>query len=158
MRKFIFAFFAVLTVALLGITGQAHAGIGVGLEYAIPTGDFADIAAGGGGLNVEYTMPLNDNTEIGGGVGFVALGGQEWKVGDVKILETSYTAMPIGVQGRYFFNGVEEGGIFVGAKIGLAVVNYEVTLVGIKGDESASGYFLAPGVGFRTGKIQVDGG
>lgn len=159
MRKSIFALSAVLSVALLGITtGQAHAGINVGLEYAIPTGDFSDIAGGGPGLSVQYTTP-KDNFEIGGSLGFLALGGQKGVMDGVEI-ETSFTAVPIGGVGRYFFNGVEEGGIFVGAKIGLAFVSRTSTAssegLSVEVDESVSGFRLAPEVGFRTGRFQVD--
>ena len=162
LRKSIFALSAVLAVALLGITGQAHAGIDVGLEYAIPTGGFSDIAGGGPGLSVQYTTP-KDNIEIGGSVGFLALGGQKFVgFGDLAgfEIETAYTAVPIGGLGRYFFNGVEEGGIFVGAKIGLAFVSRTIKLTAfgesVETDESVSGYRLAPKVGFRTGQFQVD--
>ena len=169
MRKAIFVIPAALAMALLGSSGHAHAGIGLGLEISVATGDFGDAAGGGGGVTIEYARPWNDNIEIGGGLGSIFLGGQEFiaaqqigtiNAGDV-IFETSYFAVPITVQGRYFMKGLEEGGIYVGARIGLVPVTVELTtdiadLKSLEIDETESGFILVPEVGFRKGKFQAN--
>ena len=90
-------------------------------------------------------------------ISFLLLGSQEFKTPDGAVgAETSYLAYPITLQGRYFIKGAEEGGIYVGGRIGFVSATVEVTVLGLKADETESGFIVVPEVGFRKGKFQAN--
>ena len=74
--------------------GAASASWEIGLESVAPTGDFGDVAGGGGGLYVQHLRPMNDNVLLSGYVGAITYGGV--KLGGVEIQWYGY---PITVGG-----------------------------------------------------------
>jgi len=62
-------------VAVLTLPLAASAGWEIGVESVAPTGDFEDVAGGGGGLYVQRLLPVNDNVVATAYVGAISYGG-----------------------------------------------------------------------------------
>ena len=92
---------ALATFVVSLVTSSAHAGIGVGLSYVSPTGDFGDIAGGGGGLHLTYEGPA----VVGScgcfapmaSVGAIAYGGVRFLGAEIQ-----WYGYPVNVGGRFY--------------------------------------------------------
>ena len=139
-----------MVIALLALPMAASAGWDVGLESVAPTGDFEDIAGGGGGLYVQHVLPVNDKVLLSGYVGAIAYGGIE-----VLGLEFQWYGYPVTIGGAFYPSGVDAGGFFVKANAGLLHKIGTVEYLGEEDDDSETGYVLSPGVGWDFGRVNV---
>jgi len=127
-------------------------GLELGLLVASPTGDFSDVAGGGGGLELALRSPLDAKTELALGVGAIAYGGVE-----VLGLEFQWYGYPITVGASYYPAGIESPGVFVGAKAGALWKLGTVEYLGEEETESETGWVVAPSAGYDFGRFRVRG-
>ena len=141
LSKFVPATFAVFVIAQ-----SAHAGVGVGLSYAGPTGDFGDIAGGGGGLHLTYEAPSNTNFAPMASVGAIAYGGIQ-----IFGAEIQWYGYPVNVGGRLYTTEDKEGP-FVEVLGGYLMKLGTVEAFGEEESESESAWNVSPGVGVKIGQ------
>ncbi len=139
-----------IAVALLALPFSASAGWEIGAESVTPTGDFSDIAGGGGGLYVQHVSTMNENVLLTGYLGALAYGGI-----DIFGVEVQWYGYPLTTGMVYYPNGVEEGGPFVKANAGTLFKLSTVTYLGDEESESETGFVLSPGVGWDFGSVNV---
>jgi hypothetical protein len=123
MKKFC----AILLVSCV-FSGQsfANGGIGGGIEFVSPVGDFEEIAGGGYGFFGDIYVPLNHNMLLNFHAGFLAYGGLKWSDGS----EIAWGGIPLTIGGVFYPSGVEEGGLYLKGsggvlfKVGVATDSY----------------------------------
>jgi len=144
-----------LTVALLVLSFASDASAKweiweLGIESAIPTGEFGDIAGEGGGLSLNIVKPVNHFLCITGYAGVLRFGNAT-----ARNMENQWYGFPISVGGVSYVRGMEEKGIFLKANFGLL---RKVGTIEVGGDEKSktqTGFVLSPGVGYDFGKLIV---
>ncbi len=122
MKKLILG---IATSVALMFVGQANAQLNygsAGLEFAIPMGDFADVANFGIGGSGLYEVGITDNIAalVNAGVLFYA----------TEEEEVSITQIPIQVGARYYITEQRES-LFFGFKTGvhLTMIGYDIDLI-----------------------------
>ena len=143
-------FCAVVAMLVLPVAASSSTGWEIGVESVAPTGDFEEIAGGGGGLYAQSLIRVNDDLLATTYVGAIAYGGVQ-----VFGAEFQWYGYPITVGGAYYINGVDYGGLFVKANVGLLYKIGTVEFLGQEEDETDTGYVLSPGVGWDFGKVNV---
>ena len=78
-------------------------GLGFGLEYVTPKGDFADIAGGGMGLHGDLCARLTPNASLNLHGGFLSYGG----VKDARGTEIQWGGVPMTVGIVYYPNEID---------------------------------------------------
>ena len=141
---------AILAISVLMLPLAVSAGWEIGLESVAPTGDFGDVAGGGGGVYAQHLHPMNDNVLLSGYVGAIAYGGV--KLAGVEIQWYGY---PITVGGTYYTKDVDAGGFFVKGNAGLVIKRGTLEFQGVELDESETGFVVSPGVGWDFGRFNV---
>jgi hypothetical protein len=103
MKKQLF----VIASALLCTVGSfAQSGRpSLGLELALPMGDFGDAYGLGYGLSGGYEHPLGDNLGLTGTIGYLMLSPDE----SIKDFIESSSMMPIQVGAKYYFSEQQSG-------------------------------------------------
>ena len=86
----------------------------VGLEIALPLGDFGDAASLGAGASAEGEFAVSDNLSITGNIGFISLFVDD----ELSDFIASMSMMPIHAGARYYFAD-NSGGAYGLAKIGV---------------------------------------
>jgi hypothetical protein len=133
--------------------------------FALPFGDFADIASIGYNLGVTGDYVLNDQWAIGGEVGYYTFGGND----DLeKRLTAQYAtpvdfrfrALPVTIHGKYLLPGDDKKAPFIKGAIGMYNVNSSVEggLINTDDSQTAFGFQLGGGVNFKTGTNFTWGG
>jgi len=122
----------------------------LGIESATPTGEFGDIAGGGGGLSLNILKPVNNFLCITGYVGALRFSGVT-----VRGLENQWHGFPVSVGGVSYVRGIEEKGLFLKANFGLLRKVGTIEVAGDEKSKAETGYVLSPGVGYDFGKIIV---
>src|SRR5215212_1955175 len=84
---------ALLCIALLSLTAKAQDGrLSLGVELALPMGDFADQTNLGVGGSLRYELPLGDGPlSFTGTAGVISFGGEEISSGVPNIFEFKVT-------------------------------------------------------------------
>src|SRR5436853_3782470 len=115
---------ALICIALLSLTVSAQNGrLSLGVELAMPIGDFADQSNMGVGGSLRYEHPLGDNFAFTGTAGVISFGGDEVSSGVPNILEykikTTSLMIPVQVGLKYYgtvmegFYGQVEAGVHI---------------------------------------------
>lgn len=90
----------------------------------IPTGDASDFDMGPD-IKIAYTYMLNENMGIEAGVGYFMIDYKEtWGPNDW--VKAEYSAIPVTATFKYLFNPGQQMDFYVGAGIGLYMINYEI--------------------------------
>jgi len=146
--------FSAFLVAVL-LVQPALAKWELGLESVSPTGDFQDVAGGGGGLYVNVFREANDNLYHNLYIGALAYGG----MGIRGVNEIQWYGYPVTLGGRYYLNGIPEvidgGGLFVKANAGILAKLGTLTWLGNEESESEIGTVLSMGGGWDFGAINI---
>ncbi|PKL88867.1 MAG: hypothetical protein CVV23_07975 [Ignavibacteriae bacterium HGW-Ignavibacteriae-2] len=140
---------AVLILSIIfavSITAQAQQiKFSAGPEIALPMGDFGDIAGTGIGASLRGEYPINEKI-----VGIAEIGYLTWGEKETFGITSSYSAIPIQVGAKYYFNngfyGIAEAGMH------LFTVNLKIDWDGfgtVEEDESTSDFGFGFGAGYE---------
>ena len=155
MKKWIVATAVALTMAS---TASVSASMEIGLGFNKPVGDMGDAAGGGLGLDVRILRPMNDNLLLTGHTGLLSFGGSKENFLGIQA-EANYYGIPVTVGGRYYLQGVDNGGLFIKGNAGLLykMMTMEMSYMGDKDEEndSEAGFYVSPGIGFDFGRVNV---
>ncbi len=117
----------------------------VGLEVALPMGDWADFVGVGFGATVGYEIPVGDNLGLMANAGFISFSAKDIEVstglGTVTVEGKSSSAIPIQVGGKYYFSGQQEGA-YLGLLTGMHLFSSD--------GESDSNFGIAPLLGYMV--------
>lgn len=134
-----------------GINEANAAGLGVHGTFALPTGDFGDLAGVGFGGGVSWTRELNNKMTYGGKVSYLTFGSE--KIGP---FEYSYSMIPVVAKANYYFGGNEEMRFYGSLSAGYYFVSVDFDN-GFGSSSSSSGEIgFAPGVGMEMGKLDFN--
>lgn len=132
-------------------------GVSVGLEIALPLGDFGEFATLGYGASAGYELGISDNLSATARAGYILLAVDSELDGFVK----SMAMIPIQAGVRYYLDEVGSG-IHAGLQVGvhsMSITTEDIEILGttIEGTtESETDLSLAPTVGFHvTDQIDV---
>jgi opacity protein-like surface antigen len=117
MKKFLSVFFAVVLFAGLLNAAPGDKSLGVGLNIALPTGSFGDVAGTGIGGTAVFELELAPQIVGTGTAGYISWGGK-----DFGGFSYSYSAIPILVGVKYFF--MPTGGFYANGQIGLYLFSW----------------------------------
>jgi len=160
MKNIIF----ILTILLFGLTTTTAQvkRLGLGFGYALPSGDIADITAGGLAAHFEvgYAVTRSIDVSLFYSGEFLAGGSRDIGAGTT----VDYRAVAIGsymLNGRYYF---AEDGFRPYASLGLGLssigaVEIEVQGGGVEGadtSESVSNFAFRPALGFKYGVLNMN--
>lgn len=117
----------------------------VGLEVALPMGDWADFVGVGFGATLGYEIPMGDNIGLIANAGFISFAGKDLEVntglGTVTVEGKSSSAIPIQVGGKYYFTDQQEGA-YLGLLTGMHLFSSD--------GNSDSNFGVAPLLGFMV--------
>lgn len=147
MKKLLLLLFAGMLLSDAG-HAQSKAGaskLGLGLEVAIPTGDYKQVADYGKGFSLLYQKPVTERLSITGSAGYLRFSGPA-VFNNIKYKE-GY--VPIKAGARYFIAPY----IFGMAEIGLPIST-------ANGSGSGIAFIYSPGLGtsikvMRTGALDI---
>jgi hypothetical protein len=148
----------VVALVLFSATTFAQNGrVSLGLELAIPGGDYGDNAGTGFGGSLRYEHPVGDNIGLMGTVGYLTYGKKELDFGYGVKAEYTNSMIPIMVGGKYYFTDQQDG-FYINLQLGLTMLTtkYEipdytvfgVTIPGSSETNSESAFTWSPGVGY----------
>lgn len=133
----------------------------IGLEVALPMGDWADFYGIGIGGTLGYEIPVTDNIGLMANLGYITFSGKEVtssvSVGGVTVSSSVKTDaqgyIPVQVGGKYYFTDNQEGA-YLGLLTGLhmaSVKTVEVTGTSIEEkSELKSNFGFAPVFGYMV--------
>ena len=142
--------FLMMVGLMVGFIQPASAEWELGLESVSPTGDFQNIAGGGGGLYANFFREANDNLYHNLCIGALGYGG-------ISLFgtEIQWYGYPVTLGGTYYLNGIEDDGLFVKANAGVLFKLGTVTGFGEEVSESETGTVLSVGGGWDFGAINI---
>ena len=120
------------------------------MESVAPTGDFEDIAGGGGGLYVKTFHEANKNLYLNFYIGALAYGGISFGGAEIQ-----WYGYPITAGVTYYLNDIEDGGLFLKANSGALVKLGTVTFLGEEEEESETGSVFSLGGGWDFGAVSI---
>jgi hypothetical protein len=147
MKKQLFVLAAALvcTVGSFAQSGRPS----LGLELALPMGDFGDAYGLGYGLSGGYEHPVGDNLGITANIGYILLSPDE----SIKDFIESASMMPIQVGAKYYFSE-QQSGPYGHVQLGvhnMSVKTAEFELLGVtvpSETESSTNLSFAFGAGY----------
>ncbi len=147
MKKQLFVLAAALacTVGSFAQSGRPS----LGLELALPMGDFGDAYGLGYGLSGGYEHPVGDNLGITATIGYILLSPDE----SIKDFIESASMMPIQVGAKYYFSE-QQTGPYGHVQLGfhnMSVKSKEFELLGVtvpSETASSTNFSFAIGAGF----------
>lgn len=120
MKKSLIVIFALL----FAVTVNAqNINLSVGGELAMPMGAFGDAAGIGFGGTVRGEYPINDQLVGIADVGYLMWGGETIDLGSFGKITTDYSAIPIQVGAKYYF----DKGFYALAQVGLHMFTFDAT-------------------------------
>jgi len=143
-----FAFVTLITLIMAAM--PVHATWEVGLSSVAPTGDFGDVAGGGGGLFVAKTINETESASFDVSVAAIAYGGVEVGGGEIQ-----WYGYPISVGTSYYPGGADNGGLFLRGEGGLLVKTGSIEIFGVEVDESETGTVFSLGAGWTFSKANL---
>jgi hypothetical protein len=145
-----------MVAALIGTSLISNAQDGrfsLGLELAMPMGDFADGASVGYGASARYEMPVGDNLGLTLTAGYLMFGGKDEG--------PDYSMIPVQVGAKYYFNE-QQAGLYLGVELGMHSFAYTIPAVEFNGvvvseeQTVTDTYFsYAPQVGYHLANIDL---
>lgn len=159
MKKFIKTVAAALIVT--AFTTNANAQFSVGLDAALPLGDFSDASSFGFGLSLGYDFPLSDQMSVGGQAGYTFFPAKTPDLAPDDY-SASYSVVPILGNFKYYFAD-NTNGFYGMASLGISIFSSKVeytydsfdfvngafvtTKEKFEADNSGSYLTFAPGIG-----------
>lgn len=157
MKKQLLFVIAAFCMGLPAAMAQ-DSGVSVGLEIALPLGDFGEVYTLGYGASGAYELGVSDNLGVTGTIGYILLAPDS----DISDFVKRASMMPIQVGANYYLDQ-RGSGLYAGAQVGIhnmSVTTEDIEILGvtIEGEtESESDLSLAPQVGFCiTDQLSVD--
>ncbi|WP_025739593.1 hypothetical protein [Aquimarina pacifica] len=149
MKKFLL----IAAVALLGINAtNAQVRLGLGVGYALPSGDISDIVDGGISAHFELGYAVTESIDVS-----ILYQGDFLVGADVDGL--SYGNVAVGsymLNGRYYFT---EDGFRPYGSLGLGLASIGAIEIGdteIDGGASTSNFAIRPALGFKYGVLNMN--
>lgn len=151
MKKLILGFLAIGCFTFFATRAQAQENIfSVGVEVAIPMGDFSDLTNFGIGGALQYELGITGNIALNVGAGAI------FYTTDVDGF--SFFHVPIQVGARYYLQQQQEG-FYIGAKLGTHVAVAKMDEVSVGGvtvmeasTDSDATFSFAPEIGYYLTK------
>lgn len=145
MKKLVLTLFAAVVVTM---SSFAQGRPSIGLEVALPMGDFGDAFGTGIGATVRYEGGINDNLNWMGTIGYIAFAEKD---------DSGVTASAIPLQAglKYYFTE-SFGGFYAGAELGLHFMKakFDSDLYDID-SESETEFGFAPQIGYQVGNVDI---
>jgi Outer membrane protein beta-barrel domain len=150
MKKLFLAVIA-FSLSIVGVQAQSQAKtggfkFGVGVDLALPTGNFGTVTSFGIGGQVQGEYMLADNISGIASVGYQSFIGKSFPDGAGGTFKYSYGLIPILVGARFY----PSEQFFVGAQIGVGLLH--ASFQGISAN--SSGFDYLPQVGYVAGPLQ----
>jgi outer membrane protein W len=120
----ILVLFLVAVISPLAFAQHGKKSVGAGLELAIPMGDFGDAATMGFGGTAAFQYGFKPNIDLIGTVGYLHWGAKS----EFKALDFSWSAIPIQVGGKYFFQPTESR-FYVGGLVGFHIFSFKTETI-----------------------------
>jgi hypothetical protein len=140
MKKISITFAA---VALAGSLMAQENRASVGLEAALPMGDFGDAVGFGIGGSVGYEMPVGDNLGLMIQAGYISFAGKSIDLGPFGTIDgPSVGCIPIQVGAKYYFSENQEG-VYAGLLTGIHLLSSE-------GSDGTTDFGVAPLLGYMV--------
>src|SRR5690606_1256776 len=152
MKKRIFYLLAFTLVSGMAFAQRGFHTIGVGVEGALPIGDFADSFGIGYGATGKAFYGISENADITGTVGYLRFGMKD----ESDLLSGSMGMIPIMFGYRHNFSG-----LYAEPQLGLHMLkstvkvteDFGLGLTGLGGSTSETKFSLGIGGGYATGKL-----
>ncbi len=152
MKKRIFYLLAFTLVSGMAFAQRGFHTIGVGVEGALPIGDFADAFGIGYGATGKAFYGISENADITGTVGYLRFGMKD----ESDLLSGSMGMIPIMFGYRHNFSG-----LYAEPQLGLHMLkstvkvteDFGLGLTGLGGSTSETKFSLGIGGGYATGKL-----
>jgi hypothetical protein len=145
---------AAIVLSSLSIGAQAQSQsksggfkFGVGIDLALPTGNFGTTSSFGFGGQVQGEYMLADNISGIASVGYQSFGGKTINDGSFSFKYPTTSLIPILVGARFF----PSEQFFVGAQIGVGLLHASADGV----SANSSGFDYLPQVGYVAGPLQL---
>jgi len=149
-----------ITLAALAMAGSLMAQdsrASLGLEVAMPIGDWADFYGIGLGGTLGFEMPLGDNLGLMAQAGYISFTGKTIESSGggvtVSVKTDSQGNIPLQVGAKYYFTDNQEGA-YLGLLTGVHMASVkEIEIVGTTIEEKTtlkSNFSLAPVLGFMV--------
>ena len=141
-----------LAFSFFTVTG-AFAQFSLGLELALPMGDFGDVFNMGFGGSVNYTKPINDNISWTAYAGYQTFSAKDDVVGSGNSL--TYSAIPIMGGIKYYF---QESGAGLYGELDLGFIFETVSSdIGGFGSSSVSetDFGITPALGYKVSSFDI---
>lgn len=156
MKKSLIVLFALFIA--VSVNAQ-NINLSVGGELSMPMGTFGDAAGIGFGGTVRGEYPINDQIVGIADVGYLMWGGETIDLGGLGEITTDYSAIPILVGAKYYF----DKGFYAIAQVGLHMFTFEatskITFLGSTTESSASVSESKFGAGVGAGyELPLGGG
>jgi hypothetical protein len=157
MKKTLIVLFALFIA--VSVTNAQKINLSVGGELAMPMGTFGDAAGIGFGGTVRGEYPINDQIVGIADVGYLMWGGETIDLGGLGEITTDYSAIPIQVGAKYYF----DKGFYGLAQVGLHMFTFDatskITFLGTPTESSSSVSESKFGVGVGAGyELPLGGG
>ncbi len=136
----------ILTTAIVGILGFSSAyaqkkdpamsgsKLGIGAEFAFPTGNSGDAYDFGYGGSLQFQKPIANSLNFTASAGYLNFKGKEYAYGPVTVAAKDFSAVPLKAGLRYF---VAEN-VYLGGELGAAIGT---------SDGAGTAFAYAPSVG-----------
>jgi len=145
MKKLVFGL-ATAVAMMFAVQSNAQEGVAsVGVELAVPMGDFGDAANFGYGVSAQYEFGLTSNIALNLNAGAIFYA--------MEMDGFSFTHIPIQVGARYYLSEQREG-LFLGLKAGLhlglsKMDDFDFGGITVEGgSDSDANFSFAPEVGY----------
>ncbi len=135
-------FLSAAAIALCGGLMAQENRASVGLEAALPMGDFGDFVGFGIGGSVGYEIPVGDNLGVMLQAGYISFSGKDYDLGIVTVEGPSIGAIPIQVGAKYYFSE-NQAGAYAGLLAGVHLLSSE-------GSDGSTDFGVAPLLGFMV--------
>lgn len=131
----------------------------VGVNVALPMGNFGDFAGTGFGGTAQFEMQFTPQLLGTASAGYIAWGGK-----DFGVFSYSYSAIPIMVGAKYYF--MPSGGFYGHGQLGLYLFSVDIKapastsqFINISGSSSSSEFAFSFGAGYElplSPKLMLD--
>jgi hypothetical protein len=138
-------------VLISAVSFAQNGRVSLGLELAIPGGDYGDNAGTGFGGSLRYEHPVGDNIGLMATVGYLTYGSKEQDFFGLGTYKYTNSQIPIMVGGKYYFMEQQDG-FYVNVQLGLTMLSTksEFEFLGVSESEttSNSAFTWSPGIGY----------
>lgn len=115
---------------------MSGAKLGIGADFAFPTGNTGDIYKLGYGGSLEFQTPIAERLNFTATAGYLTFTGKEYNIAGLDFKARDYSAVPVKVGIKYFLAENFYAGGQVGASFGTS-------------DGAGTAFAYTPGIGFE---------